>query len=131
VLLTFATCGSIGLLLGFWFRVPALVAASSVIVVLCSSVHRSRASVRSGDSFCPGGRASGRIPRRPHAVLRLVKLALVRSARSCVWHRWVVSTEQSPNLRYEPRRAYWLPKRHVYNGCDVPEWRRTRTQARS
>jgi hypothetical protein len=38
MLLTFAACGSIGLLLGFWFRVPALVAASSVTVLLYSSV---------------------------------------------------------------------------------------------
>jgi hypothetical protein len=34
VLLTFATCGAIGLLLGFWFRVPALVAASGLTVIV-------------------------------------------------------------------------------------------------
>ena len=38
MLLTFATGGSLGLLLGIWFRVPALVAASGVTAVVCLSV---------------------------------------------------------------------------------------------
>jgi hypothetical protein len=38
MLLTFATGGSLGLLLGFWFRAPALVAASGVTAVAGLSV---------------------------------------------------------------------------------------------
>src|SRR5262245_36262527 len=38
MLLTFAAGGLVGLLLGFWFRVPAVVAASGVTAVICLSV---------------------------------------------------------------------------------------------
>jgi hypothetical protein len=38
VLLTFAACGSVGLLLGFWLRAPALIAASGLTAVVCLSV---------------------------------------------------------------------------------------------
>jgi hypothetical protein len=38
MLLAFVAAGSIGLLLGFWFRAPALVAASVVTAVVCLSV---------------------------------------------------------------------------------------------
>jgi hypothetical protein len=38
MLLAFAATGSVGLLLGFWGRAPALIAASGVIAVICLSV---------------------------------------------------------------------------------------------
>ena len=38
MLWAFAGTGQVGLLLGFWFRAPALIAASGVTVVLCLSV---------------------------------------------------------------------------------------------
>jgi hypothetical protein len=38
LLLAFAAAGSVGLLLGFWLRAPALIAASGVIAVVCLSV---------------------------------------------------------------------------------------------
>ena len=38
MLLAFAATGSVGLLLGFWFRAPALIAASGVTAVVCLSV---------------------------------------------------------------------------------------------
>jgi hypothetical protein len=36
--LAFAATGSVGLLLGFWLRAPALIAASGVTAVVCLSV---------------------------------------------------------------------------------------------
>ena len=38
MLLALAAAGSMGLLLGFWLRVPALIAASGVTAVVCLSV---------------------------------------------------------------------------------------------
>jgi hypothetical protein len=38
MLLAFAAAGSVGLLLGFWLRAPALIAASGMTAVVCLSV---------------------------------------------------------------------------------------------
>ena len=77
MLLAFAATGSVGLVLGVWFRAPALIAASGVTAVVCLSVApftELELGVSGGHDVRAGWRASGRIPRRPHTVPCLVEV---------------------------------------------------------
>jgi hypothetical protein len=133
VLLTFATCGSIGLLLGFWFRVPALVAASSVTVVLFSSV---------GPFIEPGPASATVITFAVVGVLQvgylaglMLSLRLVKGRRSCAQRdpaSGAVGWSAPSNLltsRTNSEGLTGFPSATSAVAC--PEWRRTQTQARS